>query len=158
MMRLHLQPFLYICIMKCFEDYYKIKIMHIDKEEVYKILGQASIYFLTLDLLKHHLISVSCLVIKEILKSCQFVKRKMRKCKTMREVENRNEQFEYIAQLKKTFIKDILPVLSIDTNKKEIIGNFYQEGKVFANKISKLTVTISIVFQKELPFLMAYMM
>jgi len=84
--------------------------------------------------LQFHLISVSCPVIKKLLKSCHFVKRKMRKCKTLKEVENRNEQFEYIAQLKSQFVEDELPVLSIDTKKKEMIGNFYREGKVFCKE------------------------
>ena len=73
-------------------------------------------------------------MIKQVLKSSCFVKRKMRKCKTMKEVENRNEQFEYIAQLKGEFIEKGLPVLSIDTKKKEIIGNFYREGKSYCNQ------------------------
>ena len=84
--------------------------------------------------LQFHLISVSCPVIKKLLKSCHFVKRKMRKYKTLKEVENRNEQFEYIAQLKSQFVEDELPVLSIDTKKKEMIGNFYREGKVFCKE------------------------
>ena len=84
--------------------------------------------------LQAHLISVSCPVIKKMLKSLNFVKRKMRKCKTLKEVENRNEQFEFIAKLKKRFIKKKLPVLSIDTKKKEMIGNFFREGKAFCKK------------------------
>jgi hypothetical protein len=84
--------------------------------------------------LKIHLISVSCPVIKKLLKYCHFVKRKMRKCKTLKEVENRNEQFEYIAKLKSQFIENELPVLSIDTKKKEMIGNFYRDGKVFCKE------------------------
>jgi hypothetical protein len=76
-------------------------------------------------------ISVSCPVIKKLMKTCHFVKRKMRKCKTMKEVENRNKQFEYIKKLKKQFINKNLPVLSIDTKKKEMIGNFFREGKAF---------------------------
>jgi hypothetical protein len=84
--------------------------------------------------LKSHLISVSCPVIKKILKSCHFVKRKMRKCKTLKDVENRNEQFEHIAKLKSQFIENGLPVLSIDTKKKEMIGNFYREGKVLCKE------------------------
>jgi hypothetical protein len=72
--------------------------------------------------LKSLAISVSCPVIKKLLKSCHYVKRKMRKCKTMKDVENRNEQFEYIAKLKNRFIKRKLPVLSIDSvNKKTLI-------------------------------------
>jgi hypothetical protein len=54
----------------------------------------------------------------------------MSKCKTLKEVENWNEQFEYIAQIKQEFIDNQLPVLSIDTKKKELTGNFYREGKV----------------------------
>jgi hypothetical protein len=81
--------------------------------------------------LKELCISVSCPVIKKLLKTCHFVKRKMRKCKTMKEVENRNKQFEYIKKLMKQFISKNLPVLSIDSKKKEMIGNFYRDGKVF---------------------------
>jgi hypothetical protein len=58
----------------------------------------------------------------------------MNKCKTYKEVENRNEQFEYIAKLKKRFIDKNLPVISIDTKKKEMIGNFFREGKAFCKK------------------------
>jgi hypothetical protein len=84
--------------------------------------------------LKAYCISVSLPVIKKILKTCGFVKRKMRKCKTMKEVEHRNKQFEYIAKIKKQFINKMLPVLSIDTKKKELIGNFFREGKAFCKK------------------------
>jgi hypothetical protein len=44
----------------------------------------------------------------------------MRKCKTLKEVENRNEQFEYIAVLKSQFTENQLSMLSIDTKKKEM--------------------------------------
>jgi len=84
--------------------------------------------------LKSCSISVSCPVIKKLLKKCHLGKRKMRKCKTLKEVENRNEQFEYIAKLKKQFINRKLPVLSIDTKKKELIGDFFRQGKAFRKK------------------------
>jgi hypothetical protein len=84
--------------------------------------------------LKIHSISVSCPLIKRLLKICGYVKRKMSKCKTMKDVENRNEQFEYIAKLKQEFIEEKLPVLSIDTKKKEMIGNFYREGEIFCTE------------------------
>jgi len=84
--------------------------------------------------LQIHCISISCPSIKKLLKLCHFVKRKMRKCKTLKAVENRNEQFEYIAKLKNLFTKNKLPVLSIDTKKKEMIGNFSRSGEVFCTK------------------------
>jgi hypothetical protein len=83
-------------------------------------------------------ISVSCPIIKKLLKTCHYVKRKMRKCKTLKEVANRNEQFEYIAQLKSQFIANQLPVLSIDTKKKEMIGNFCRSGEVFCTQAQEV--------------------
>lgn len=43
---------------------------------------------------------------------------------------DRNAQFEKIARLKKKYLKAGLPVISIDTKKKELIGNFYRDGKL----------------------------
>ena len=54
----------------------------------------------------------------------------MRKSKTLKIVEDRNEQFEHIAVLKSEFISQNLPILSIDTKKKEVLGNFFREGKL----------------------------
>jgi len=88
--------------------------------------------------LKTHCISVSCPVIKKNLKDCRYVRRKMRKCKTLKEVENRDEQFKNIAKLKEQYIKNNLPVLSIDTKKKEMLGNFYREGKVYCKKAQEV--------------------
>src|ERR1700728_4302281 len=45
---------------------------------------------------------------------------------------DRNAQFENIARLKKTYLKAGLPVISIDTKKKELIGDFYRDGKTEA--------------------------
>lgn len=43
---------------------------------------------------------------------------------------DRNAQFENIARLKEQYQKKGLPVVSIDTKKKELIGNFYRDGVV----------------------------
>jgi DDE family transposase len=42
---------------------------------------------------------------------------------------DRDAQFRYIAALKAQFLGEGLPVLSIDTKKKELIGNYRREGK-----------------------------
>ena len=42
---------------------------------------------------------------------------------------DRDEQFKYIAALKAQYLREGLPVISIDTKKKELIGNFRCEGK-----------------------------
>lgn len=88
--------------------------------------------------LKEFSISVSLPVISKILKSCNYVKRKMRKANTMKDVENRNEQFEYISQLRSKFNEKGLPVLSIDTKKKEMIGNFYRDGSRYCTESKKV--------------------
>jgi len=83
------------------------------------------------DLLKKQAIDVSVNVVKQLFKKCGFVKRKLFKNRTMKVVENRNLQFENIAKLKNEFLNDELPILSIDTKKKEMLGNFYRDGKLY---------------------------
>lgn len=90
------------------------------------------------ELLKQHTIDVSVTVVKQLLKIGGYVKRKMLKCKTLKEVKNRNEQFEHIAQLKEEFTKENLPILSIDSKKKEMLGNFYREGKLYTQEVQKV--------------------
>ncbi len=44
---------------------------------------------------------------------------------------DRDEQFKYIAALKTQLLGENLPVISIDTKKKELIGNYRREGKTW---------------------------
>jgi hypothetical protein len=46
----------------------------------------------------------------------------------------RDQQFRYIATLKSQFLREGLPVISIDTKKKELIGNYKREGKNWRRK------------------------
>ena len=41
---------------------------------------------------------------------------------------DRNAQFEKIAELKQQYLDAGQPVISMDTKKKELLGNFYREG------------------------------
>jgi Rhodopirellula transposase DDE domain len=47
---------------------------------------------------------------------------------------DRDQQFRYIAVLKAQFLGEGLPVISIDTKKKELIGNYRREGKSWRRK------------------------
>lgn len=47
---------------------------------------------------------------------------------------DRNEQFEYINEQAKQFIKEGEPVISVDTKKKELIGNFKNNGAEYCPK------------------------
>jgi hypothetical protein len=46
----------------------------------------------------------------------------------------RDEQFRYIASQRETFIAAGQPVISVDTKKKELIGNFRNHGKTWCKK------------------------
>ena len=68
---------------------------------------------------------------KQLLKRHKFVRRTMRKSRTMKEVKNRNKQFIKIAKLRKEYEDAGDPIISIDSKKKEYIGDFYREGSFY---------------------------
>ena len=86
------------------------------------------------ELLKEKGLDVGRYVVKNLMKQLQYGRRKMVKCKTMAQVAFRNEQFEYIKKIINDFISQGLPVLSIDTKKKELIGNFYRDGYLLTHE------------------------
>jgi DDE family transposase len=47
--------------------------------------------------------------------------------------EYRDEQFRYIAKLRAEYERHAWPVLSVDTKKKEILGNFYHPGRAITD-------------------------
>lgn len=59
--------------------------------------------------------------------------RSFRKDIPMRDVKDRNEQFENIASVRKSLEEAGIPVISIDTKKKELLGNFKRPGKALSN-------------------------
>jgi hypothetical protein len=70
-------------------------------------------------------------VVSLLLRKHGYRRRKALKKKTMGPSNpNRDAQFEKIARLKKRYLKAGLPVLSMDTKKKELLGNFYRDGKI----------------------------
>jgi transposase len=88
-----------------------------------KEIGQA--------LAEQHGVEVSASVVRKLLKKHDYRKRKAQKKATMKEVEHRNEQFENIVQLRASYEAAGNPVLSMDTKKKEFLGNFYREGCLY---------------------------
>lgn len=56
------------------------------------------------------------------------------KKKTMKEVKQRNAQFENIARLKADYQASGNPIISMDTKKKEYIGNFYRDGYAYTQQ------------------------
>lgn len=73
-------------------------------------------------------IAVSCYIVRQMLQTRGYKKRKLLKMKELSQNENRNEQFEKIAVYRGYFTDMNFPVLSIDTKKKEMLGNFHRCG------------------------------
>jgi hypothetical protein len=70
--------------------------------------------------------------VRGLLEDFGFAKRQAEKIKTMGEVPFRNEQFENIARLKKRYARAGNPIISMDTKKKELLGEFFRPGQAYA--------------------------
>lgn len=46
----------------------------------------------------------------------------------------RDQQFQCIARQKKRFVRGALPIISVDTKKKELVGNFKNPGRVWSRE------------------------
>ena len=71
--------------------------------------------------------------ITQILEHLGLRERSFRKDIPMRDVKDRNEQFENIASVRKSLEEAGIPVISIDTKKKELLGNFKRPGKALCD-------------------------
>lgn len=70
--------------------------------------------------------------VKQMLRFRQYKKRTLLKKIALKDVEGRNEQFEKIATYRTSFTNEGLPVISIDTKKKELLGNFSRSGTAYS--------------------------
>jgi hypothetical protein len=73
---------------------------------------------------------VSRRIVRQLLHQHGYRRRKAVKKVTMGSHPDRNAQFENIARLKVEYFGAGLPVLSIDTKKKELLGNFHRDGVI----------------------------
>jgi hypothetical protein len=67
-------------------------------------------------------------VVSRLLWEHGYRRRKPQKKRTMGQHADRNAQFERIAELKQKYLAAGEPVISIDTKKKELLGNFHRDG------------------------------
>lgn len=65
-----------------------------------------------------------------------------RKEKEGKSVPDRNAQFEHINEKAKNFLKEGAPVISVDTKKKELIGNFKNAGREYHKKGDPVRVNV----------------
>jgi hypothetical protein len=78
---------------------------------------------------------VSVPVVKQLLKKHGYVTRKAQKSKAMGGHPDRNQQFENIARLKREYLGTDDPIVSMDTKKKELIGDFYRAGHLLTQGV-----------------------
>lgn len=72
--------------------------------------------------------------IRRLLRQLNLGRRTARKKKTMGHHPDRNAQFEKITQLRQAYQDAGDPVISIDTKKKELLGNFHRPGPTFTQQ------------------------
>ncbi|MEG4447069.1 ISAzo13 family transposase, partial [Microcoleus sp. AT9_B4] len=77
---------------------------------------------------------VSTTVVKKLLNKHGYVKRQAQKKQTTGVTKNRNEQFENLARITEEYELQGNPIVSMDTKKKEFIGNLYREGSLYTTE------------------------
>lgn len=83
-----------------------------------------------IDLFKERGIVVSRHIVNQMKKARGFKNRSFVKDKTLKDVKDRNAQFEKIQKIRSECESNGIPIFSIDTKKKEMIGNFKRQGTV----------------------------
>ena len=73
-------------------------------------------------------------IIKQLLFKNDYKKRKIQRRRTIKAVENRNEQFEKIAELRQEYLKSDNPIVSIDAKKRELIGPLFRAGTAYSKE------------------------
>jgi len=76
-------------------------------------------------------IDVSPKTVAKLLKGMGFSLRVNHKKKAMRSAADRDEQFAHIAEMRELYAKRGWPIVSVDTKKKELIGNFKNPGSAW---------------------------
>ena len=76
---------------------------------------------------------ISRYFVRQILDSLGIRERSFYKDLPMKKVKNRDEQFQRISSIREEAEAVGLPIISIDTKKKEMIGNFKRDGKALCN-------------------------
>jgi hypothetical protein len=77
---------------------------------------------------------VSEKVIRQLLHDEGYRRRQMVKNLDMGCHQDRNAQFENIARIKGEYLASNNPILSIDTKKKELLGTFYRDGRLYTRQ------------------------
>ena len=73
--------------------------------------------------------------VKQLLKRHKYVRRKARKCKRLSDCADRDAQFENIRKRKAQYTALGWPIISMDTKKKELLGDLYRDGHLYTQEV-----------------------
>ena len=77
---------------------------------------------------------VSPTTVRRLLRAFGFSRRRPEKRKTMGRSPHRDQQFQIIAALKSEYLASANPIISMDTKKKEFLGEFSRPGTAYGNQ------------------------
>jgi hypothetical protein len=78
---------------------------------------------------------VSVPVVSQLLRRHRLGRRKAQKTQTMGRHKHRDRQFHIIARLRQEYEAAGNPILSVDSKKKELLGNFYRAGHTYTQAV-----------------------
>ena len=81
---------------------------------------------------------ISHVSVGRLLKRRKYSLKANRKSIARTQHPQRDQQFRYIARVKRRFIKAGHPVISVDTQKKELIGNFKNVGATWCQQAERV--------------------
>src|SRR5438132_3105526 len=82
--------------------------------------------------------TIAPMTIRRLLRKLKFSLRANRKRFTGPRHPDRDRQFRYIARQKKRFLREGCPIISVDAKKKELIGNFKNDGRAWCREAEEV--------------------
>lgn len=79
--------------------------------------------------------------VRRLLKKLDYSLRYNRKERSKRQDADRDRQMRYLARKRRAFLKAEKPVISVDTKKKELIGNFKNPGRTWRQEARAVLAT-----------------
>jgi hypothetical protein len=79
-------------------------------------------------------LDVSEYIVRQMLHDAGYRRRSMLKYQDMGSHPDRDAQFLNIARIKEEYLKSGNPIVSIDTKKRELLGTFYRDGKLYCRQ------------------------
>jgi hypothetical protein len=99
---------------------------------------------------------VSATVVGRLLHQLDYSLQVVRKTREGKQSPDRNAQFEHINRTAKAFMKRGQPVVSVDTKKKELVGDFKNAGREWQRKGEPEPVRVHDFIDKELGKVIPY--